>query len=358
MKKILIIEDELLLREGISEILTFEGFEVHQAANGEEGLQAVSQYLPDLILCDIMMPVMDGYEVLNQLRKDESTILIPFIFMTALTEKSDLRIGMELGSDDYITKPYTRSELLNAVRTRLKKSEEIKEKQESSLNELRENIMRHLPHELRTPLNVMIGFGQQLSEYPDTVSQKDMAVIGKYIYISALRLSRLIQNYLIYTQLELKKGGPPQKTDAKTPDKICQKIVSDIAVKYNRQDDLELNITSGAAFIGEAEFSKIAEELTDNAFKFSEAGKKVVVSSGVTNGKFFLTIQDHGRGIAAANIPKIGAFMQFDRKIHEQQGSGLGLIIAKKIVELYDGFFSVQSTPGEGTTIHLTLPGQ
>jgi signal transduction histidine kinase len=358
MKKILIIEDELLLREGISEILTFEGFEVHQAANGEEGLKAVSQYLPDLILCDIMMPVMDGYEVLSQLRKDEITRLIPFIFMTALTEKSDLRIGMDLGSDDYITKPYTRSELLNAVRTRLKKSEEIKEKQESSLNELRENIMRHLPHELRTPLNVMIGFGQQLSEYPDTVSQKDMAVIGKYIYISALRLSRLIQNYLIYTQLELKKGGPPQKTDAKTPDHICQKIVSDIAVKYNRQDDLELNITSGTAFIGEAEFSKIAEELTDNAFKFSEAGKKVVVSSGVTNGKFFLTIQDHGRGIAAANIPKIGAFMQFDRKIHEQQGSGLGLIIAKKIVELYGGFFSVESTPGEGTTIHLTLPGQ
>jgi two-component system, sensor histidine kinase and response regulator len=358
MKKILIIEDELLLREGISEILTYEGFKVFEAENGEKGLLAVAQYAPDLILCDIMMPVMDGYEVLNHLRKDDTTKLIPFIFMTALTEKSDQRLGMELGSDDYITKPYTRGELLNAVKTRLTRSDDIKEHQETSLNELRENIMRHLPHEMRTPLNVMIGFGQQLSEYPDTVSHKDLSAIGKYIYLSALRLSRLIQNYLIYTQLELKKGSPTQKSDAKIPDKICQKIVADIATKYNRLNDLELKITDGAAYIGEAEFSKIVEELTENAFKFSETGKKVIVSGGVKKERYHLTIEDHGRGIAATDIPKIGAFMQFDRKIHEQQGSGLGLIIAKKIVELYDGEFSVVSTPGEGTTIHVTLPGQ
>ena len=357
-KKILIIEDEMLLREGISEMLSFEGYEVFEAEEGEVGLLAVSQYVPDLILCDIMMPGIDGFEVLRQLRSNDGTRLIPFVFMTALTDKSDQRLGMELGSDDFITKPFTRGELLNAVRTRLRKSEFIKEQVESSLNELRENIMRHLPHELRTPLNVMMGFGQQLLEYPETITRKEIAVIGKNIYISALRLSRLIQNYLIYTQLELKKDGTVLKTESRIPDKICQKIAIGIAIKYNRLEDLELNINNGAAFIGETEFSKILEEITENAFKFSEAGNKVKVSSGVENGSYYLTVEDHGRGIAATNISKIGAFMQFDRKVHEQQGSGLGLIIAKKIVELYDGVFTVESIPGKGTTIRITLPGQ
>lgn len=358
MKKILVIEDELLLREGVSEILTFEGFDVFKAENGEIGILAVFQYAPDLILCDIMMPLMDGYEVLNQLRQNEKTKLIPFIFMTALTERSNQRLGMELGSDDYITKPYTREELLKAISTRLKKSGDIKEREESSLNELRENIISHLPHELRTPLNGMLSFGQQLMDYPETVSYNDLSEIGKNIYGSALRLSRLIQNYLIYTQLELKKSDPLQMTELKSLKKICQKIAEEVAVSYDRLNDLNLNTTDGVSSIGETEFIKIVEELTDNAFKFSATGTKVTVSCGMGNGQFYLTVEDHGRGIAASDIHKIGAYMQFDRKLYEQQGSGLGLIISKKIVALYEGKLSIESIPEKGTIIRVILPGK
>ena len=358
MKKILVIEDELMLREGISEILTFEGFDVFKAENGKIGILAVFQYAPDLILCDIMMPLMDGYEVLNRLRQNEKTKLIPFIFMTALTERSNQRLGMELGSDDYITKPYTRDELLKAVSTRLKKSGDIKEREESSLNELRENIINHLPHELRTPLNGMLSFGQQLMECPDTVSHRDISEIGKNIHDSALRLSRLIQNYLIYTQLELKKSDALQVTELKSLNKICQKIAEGVAVNYNRLNDLILNITDGVSCIGETEFIKVVEELTDNAFKFSTTGTEVTVGCGMRNGQFYLSIEDVGRGISASDIHRIGAYMQFDRRLHEQQGSGLGLIISKKIVEMYEGELTIESIPGKGTTIHVTLPGK
>lgn len=123
MKKILVIEDELTLRQEITDVLSFEGFEVVQAANGLDGEEMALQHLPDLILCDIMMPGINGMELLGRLRKKEDTNRIPFIFMSALAERRHLRTGMELGADDYITKPFTIQEILKAIQTRLNKHE-------------------------------------------------------------------------------------------------------------------------------------------------------------------------------------------------------------------------------------------
>ena len=356
MNKILVIEDEILLREGVSEILTYEGFQVFEAENGEDGILSANTYLPDLILCDILMPVMDGYEVLNRIRKSEKTKLIPFIFMTALSERSDLRTGMELGSDDYITKPYTREELLSAIDTRLKRSMEIERQKEHELNELRNNIMHHLPHELRTPLNGMIGYGQLLMDYPQSYTHEELAGVGKNIYDSSMRLYRLIQNYLMYAQLELKKKGSAEVVKLKALDKICKSVAEEIAFSYSRLTDLKFTSSGGGAFSGNSEFLKIAEELTDNAFKFSHPGDIVTVVCSMEEGTFHLTVTDKGRGISSNDISRIGAYMQFDREYFEQQGSGLGLVITKKIVELYDGKMMIKSTVGKGTSILVSLP--
>ena len=356
MKKILVIEDELLLREGVSEILTYEGFQVFEAENGEDGILSANTYLPDLILCDILMPVMDGYEVLSRIRKSEMTKLIPFIFMTALSERSDLRTGMELGSDDYITKPYTREELLSAINTRLKKAMEITSQKENELNELRENIMHHLPHELRTPLNGMIGYGQLLMDYPQSYTHEELASVGKNIYDSSMRLYRLIQNYLMYAQLEVKKKDSVEVVKLKSLDKICKSVAEEIALSYSRVADLKFTCSGGGAFSGNSEFLKITEELTDNAFKFSIPGDKVEVGCSMEEGTFHLTVQDKGRGISSNDISRIGAYMQFDREYYEQQGSGLGLVITKKIVELYDGILKIDSTVGKGTSVQVSLP--
>lgn len=125
-KKILLIEDNEEIRENTSEILNLSGYEVKTAANGKEGVELAKQHKPDLIICDIMMPVLDGYGVLHLLSKNDETASIPFIFLTAKAERSDLRKGMEMGADDYITKPFDESELLNAVESRLKKTELLK----------------------------------------------------------------------------------------------------------------------------------------------------------------------------------------------------------------------------------------
>src|SRR5690606_13640500 len=122
MKKILLIEDNSEVRENTGEILSLAHYHVVTAPNGKAGVELAQKENPDLIICDIMMPELDGYGVLHILSKNPATARIPFIFLTAKTEKSDIRKGMTLGADDYLTKPFDDTDLLNAIETRLKKS--------------------------------------------------------------------------------------------------------------------------------------------------------------------------------------------------------------------------------------------
>lgn len=124
--KILLIEDNAEMRENITEILDLAGYKVITASNGKEGVSMAQHEKPDLIICDIMMPVLDGYGVLHMLSRQEETASIPFIFLTAKAERGDLRKGMEMGADDYLTKPFDDIELLNAIESRLKKSDMLK----------------------------------------------------------------------------------------------------------------------------------------------------------------------------------------------------------------------------------------
>jgi len=126
MKKILLIEDDKIMRENTAEILELTHYAVTVAPNGKKGVQIAKELTPDLIICDIMMPELDGYGVLHILSKDPVTSCIPFIFLTAKAEKSEMRKGMDLGADDYLTKPFEETELLNAIETRLKKNEVLK----------------------------------------------------------------------------------------------------------------------------------------------------------------------------------------------------------------------------------------
>jgi DNA-binding response OmpR family regulator len=136
MKKILVIEDNPEVRENLEEILELSGYEVLTAEDGKIGVEIALREMPDLVLCDVMMPRLDGFGVLNILSKKSSTADIPFVFLTAKTEKSDFRRGMNLGADDYITKPFYKDELLAVIETRLKKSEQIRRKFDRTENGL------------------------------------------------------------------------------------------------------------------------------------------------------------------------------------------------------------------------------
>jgi len=140
MKKIILIEDNLDIRETTQEILELADYEVYSAENGKEGVKLAKEKNPDLIICDVMMPELDGYGVLRILCKNPITSNIPFIFLTAKTEKADIRKGMNLGADDYITKPFDESELLEAIETRLQRSDNLKKSNENNIEGLNEFI--------------------------------------------------------------------------------------------------------------------------------------------------------------------------------------------------------------------------
>ncbi|MBO0353419.1 response regulator [Muricauda ruestringensis] len=165
MKKILLVEDDTTLRENVAELLELSGFNVCSASNGRIAVDMAKKELPDLVLCDIMMPELDGYGVLEELSSDKSTRHIPFIFVSAKTEKQDVRRGMNLGADDYLTKPFEEEELLSAIECRLEKAKQMDTMLKERPQQVREDEIRTL-NELK---NFFDDHGEQLSFKKDEV---------------------------------------------------------------------------------------------------------------------------------------------------------------------------------------------
>ncbi|MBD2295690.1 EAL domain-containing protein [Anabaena sphaerica FACHB-251] len=164
MKKILIIEDDSIMREILQQILQIEGFSTITAENGWLGLQMVEQYQPDLIICDVMMPLLDGYSLIQTLREDPATATIPFIFLTAKAERCDLRQAMELGADDYLTKPFEAFELLQAIRTQLKKRQAVTEQYINQIQRMKTEFSYLARHDSLTGLPNKLFLEEQFNK--------------------------------------------------------------------------------------------------------------------------------------------------------------------------------------------------
>ncbi len=364
MIKILVVEDDNTVRANLLEILDAEGFSVMGAENGRIGIQLAHNYLPDLVLCDIMMPDLDGYQVLAELRHHPATAAIPFVFLTARGARSDQRQGMELGADDYLVKPFTIQEVLGAIRSRLEKHAQVSTYYQSKMDELRSNIAASLPHEFLTPLTVILAASDILVRHSESIAPEEVPAIGERIHSAAQRLHRLIRNFLLYTRLELAAVDPAKAealrglgaSDART---VIGEVATRVAQQANRSADLNLELIDATLPVSEAHLSKIVEELLDNAFKFSKPGTPVRVWCYVDAPHVFtLSVKDMGRGMTAEQINHIGAYAQFDREQHEQQGQGLGLVIVKRLAELWGGELGLDSVPGEYTRARVILPMQ
>lgn len=361
MSKILVIEDEGPVRNNLIELLEAEDFAAVGAENGRVGVQLAGEQLPDLILCDVMMPELDGYGVLAQLRDDPRTATIPLIFLTARAEMSDLRQGMTLGADDYLIKPFTRDDLLHAISVRLSKQATMASYHQQAMDELREKLARSLPHELRTPLVAIIGFAELLEQFGETLSAEEIREMARSIREAGQRLQRLIQNFLLYTELEMAAKDPAIASQLReASDAVAtQEIVAAAnwtAKQTSRLADLRLECADATLELASSHLNKLVEELLDNAFKFSAAGTPVVVSGQADGETYSLSFTDRGRGMTAAQIADVGAYQQFERKRYEQQGAGLGLIIARRLAELYGGQLKIESRPGERTQVQVALP--
>jgi signal transduction histidine kinase len=360
-RKILVVEDEPTILENILETLELEGFDVRGAHNGAVGVNTASEYVPNLVICDIMMPELDGYDVLSRIRSNPDLASTPFIFLTAKAERQDMRKGMELGADDYLIKPFTTSELLAAVEARFERQSDITEPLAAQIDTLRDNITRALPHELRTPLTGILGYTELLMMGTEGMPDAEIQSMIRQIHDSSERLHHLIEKYLMFAQVNLAINDQPRIERWRSTHR-CQaaaeikNAATAKAKEANRAEDLVLEVQEMSARILGDNLKAITEELVQNAFKFSKAGTKVEVKLTKADNMAQLTITDHGRGMSETEIQNIGAYMQFQRAFYEQQGLGLGMTIAHHLTQIYNGTVRIDSVPNSHTTVTVKLP--
>ena len=361
MVSVVVIDDNFSVMKTVMDTLSSEGYTTRGTTNARQGVDLIRDLKPDIIICDINMPELDGYSVLQTLRDDARTRTIPFIFLTARDYREDQRRGMNLGADDYITKPFDRNELLAAIQTQISKREALRQEHESALSMLRRNIIYALPHELRTPLTVILGNAEILREDYESLPRESIQSMADAIFQHSQRLHRMFENYLVYAQIELIAASPKQRKALRNhlvPDaaSLVVEEATRCAKLYGREADLSLETTPSALRVADADLRKIAGELLDNAFKFSDPGSLVQVRVARNGSYVTLSVRDQGRGMTTEQCQNIGAYMQFERTIYEQQGLGLGLVIAKRLTELHEGNLHLESAPGHGTTALARFP--
>lgn len=355
MTKILIIEDEASLREDLLDLLEGEGFEATGAAEGQAGIDLARSWQPDLIICDVLMPGIDGYGVLETLRQDQSMALIPFIFLTAKGTGPDLRQGMTLGADDYLVKPYKQSELLAAIATRLHKHDSILQLQEKiesleSTSLLQEDFLATTSENIRGPLTNIAMAVKMLRTVPNRDAQQRYLDL---LQVESSREVKLIDDLLDLQRLENHNYIPRlQPISLQTWVPV---VVEPLRLQAQaRQQQLHIVVPPylPALLFDGASLQRVVVELLLNACKYTAPGGSISLEvrrelSGDSAATTYFVISNQAE-LPEDVLPKL--FDPFYRvpggdRWH-QGGSGLGLALVKRLVDVQSGTLNIKCQPG------------
>jgi CheY-like chemotaxis protein len=365
MPKILIIEDDSDIRDNISDLLEAEGYEVYSAENGKQGITQAIQHLPDLIICDVMMPILDGFSVLEELRQKPATCLTPFLFLTALADRGHMRQGMNLGADDYLTKPVDSDELIKAVQTRLNRQANIVETTQQQLKALAGKMNGYLPEEMIEPLSVILLSSEILVKHATDATPGQLTELGRNINRTANRLNRLIQNRLLISKLEQIANDPAAllayQNNLLTVNRIeavnaeITMMAKEIARRYNRSSDLDVQLANIAIRTSEEHLKKLVEEMLDNAFRYSWSGSTIALVSGFSQRRDRYVVAVYN-SIANFDQSIAGIFTGTRKLDNEEAKRYPGLLLLKRIVEIYKGDLAFDLSTGNRIGIAARLP--
>jgi two-component system sensor histidine kinase/response regulator len=368
MTTILVIEDETILREEVVEWLTLEGFEVASAVDGMDGIAKALRYQPDLIICDITMPRLDGHGVLLELNSNPSTATIPFIFVTARASHEDIRKGMSLGADDYITKPFTRMELLGAVQSRLDKKTAYEKQYHEQLNDLQDALLQEherrllhtklvamFSHDFRNPLASILSANSLIRDYGQRMEAERQTLYFNRVEASVQRLIKMLDDMLVVAHMEV--GKLEFQPKMLNPTDFFQDIVEEFEALHRESHPITYHSALHEAIAGDPRLLRqIATNLISNAIKYSPKYSEVRVSLERANKDLVLTVSDNGIGIPDADKSRIFASFERASNVGDIAGTGLGLAIVQQAATLHTGSVELKSEVGVGTTVIVTIP--
>jgi signal transduction histidine kinase len=361
--KILLVDDTPANIDVLRKTLEPEGYNLSFAPNGKIALKLAVHNQPDLILLDVMMPEMDGFEACRELKKDEKTRNIPVVFITAKTETEDIVNGFNLGGVDYIAKPFRQEEVCARVKTHLQlmyaqRQLEKKNKALVELNELKNQFLGMAAHDLRNPLSSICGFSRMIKEEKGNLPGNQMDEFLDIIYSSGHKMLAMVTNFLDISVIE----SGQLKLDIR-PHSLKKLVEERVRIFSFQTQRKQIALHESLAEIPDLPFdynhvSQVIDNLVGNAIKFSPKNSRINVSMKEDGGKVKFSVKDEGPGISKEDQSKLcGAFQKLGAKATGgEKSTGLGLAIVKKIIEAHGSTLEVESEVGSGAIFSFSLP--
>tara|TARA_R110002110_G_scaffold40995_4_gene130702 strand:+ start:489 stop:1661 length:1173 start_codon:yes stop_codon:yes gene_type:complete len=364
---VLVIDDEPTQRMLSREALEQRGYRVEEADSGEAGLELAREFKPDLILLDVMMPGMDGFEVCRRIRIDPDLHRTPVVIVTALEDLDSIEIGFKAGATDFIAKPivwpllgYRLQFALRA--TRMETDLIVSRDEAERASKAKSVILANMGHELRTPLNAIIGFSEYLRDQArNEAGNEQTTEFLEDICFSGKRLLSTINNILEMANLEAGRI----ELDRNTID--LSNLLAGVMEKFQpaaAEKGISLDapgLQDELLVFGDYDVLRRAiGHIVSNAVKFTADGRVEIGALRRPSGEVEISITDSGVGMTETEVMSImEPFRQADNSLsREQEGSGLGVPLATALLRLHDGDLEITSEPDIGTTVSIVLPAE
>lgn len=367
---ILIVDDIPANIRLLAEMLKAEGYHVRPTSSPIRALTAAQTQPPDIILLDVNMPEMNGYELCQAFKAEPNLKDIPVIFISALGEQESILKGFEVGGVDYISKPFNTAEVLARVHTHLelqakrREVEQLRQREVAQLtqmNQLKDDVLRMVSHDLRNPIGVIYGITEHFMGYEeeDWPSLEEIKPFFEHCANAAEQMMQLVNDLLEIARAE----GRIELNKEKVPLSMCVSIAFDSLFFEAQKKQIFLDYQKPITDTIEVEidmqrFVQVLQNIISNAIKYTEPGGRVTIKTNATAAEVVVQITDTGLGIPAQDLPFIfDKFYRIDSDLHRQEkGTGLGLAIVKALTEQHGGQIKVESEEGAGSTFTLTLP--